>query len=242
MTCTTSSTRAMARDRVGARGPKRAVVTSFLCDGDRVYAEYDGDWNLEAKYTTEGPSYYDPLISMRRGGTSSWYAFDALGTTRALTDASQAVTDSYAYDAFGNQMPTTGTCSSPNRAFRTLHSRSRFAAGLAVPWPGGHTQSCRLRRKRLFSANDTSLRPLRIPPGLDATSRHRGHTRSQKARRNWAGPRSICLPKTLTLADSQHIGVKVFLPSQHSIGLAMYDVCGLGLVPIRAGPGHDDDT
>ena len=67
---------------------------------------------------------------MRRGGTSSWYAFDALGTTRALTGPSQVVTDSYAYDAFGNTLASSGTTVNPYRYVGALGYYSNGPSGL----------------------------------------------------------------------------------------------------------------
>jgi len=48
---------------------------------------------------------------MDRGG-AYYYVCDGLGSVRALTNASGTVTDTYAYDAFGNT--THGLGSSPN--------------------------------------------------------------------------------------------------------------------------------
>jgi len=57
-------------------------------------------------------SYYrgHSLVSMRDGqaGASRYYHFDAQGTTQCLTDASGAVTDRFAADAWGVQIKRTG--------------------------------------------------------------------------------------------------------------------------------------
>jgi RHS repeat-associated protein len=51
------------------------------------------------------------LISERRitGGTVSFYGCDGLGSTRFLTDGTANITDTYAYDAFGNEIASTGS-------------------------------------------------------------------------------------------------------------------------------------
>ncbi|RLS57511.1 MAG: RHS repeat-associated core domain-containing protein [Planctomycetota bacterium] len=54
----------------------------------------------ETAFTTE-PSTYGSLISHRKAGASTTYHFDALGSTRALTDASETVVERYNYTAFG---------------------------------------------------------------------------------------------------------------------------------------------
>ncbi len=63
---------------------------------------------VEAEYTLQ-PKAYGPLISQRRDTESSFYAFDALGSTAALTDDTQAVTDSYFYKPFGEVRSSSGT-------------------------------------------------------------------------------------------------------------------------------------
>ena len=45
----------------------------------------------------------------RRGSTSHYHHYDALGSTRFLTDSSGNVTDTYLHDAWGNNVASTGT-------------------------------------------------------------------------------------------------------------------------------------
>ncbi len=53
--------------------------------------------------------YGDDLISMSRSGVSErYYHHDGLGSTRALSDASASVTDTYSYDAFGGALASNG--------------------------------------------------------------------------------------------------------------------------------------
>jgi RHS repeat-associated protein len=63
-------------------------------------------------YTNE-PRRYGNLISQRRGSTSHWYQFDAIGSTRELTNSTAVVTDTRLYDAWGLQVLTTGVTSFP---------------------------------------------------------------------------------------------------------------------------------
>jgi len=53
------------------------------------------------------------LIARVDNGSIAYYHFDALGSTRVLTDATGTVTDTYAYDAWGNLMARTGTTTQP---------------------------------------------------------------------------------------------------------------------------------
>jgi len=53
-------------------------------------------------------TYGNDLISMNRAGENSYYHYDGLGSTRQLTDDTQAVVAEYTYDAFGNVIASTG--------------------------------------------------------------------------------------------------------------------------------------
>jgi RHS repeat-associated protein len=53
------------------------------------------------------------LISQKRGGATYCYHFDALGSTRALTDASEVVQNTYEYDAYGNVLAKTENVTNP---------------------------------------------------------------------------------------------------------------------------------
>jgi len=48
-------------------------------------------------------------------GTTSYYHYDSRGSTIALTDASQNITDAYSYDPFGRLLSSTGTTANPFR-------------------------------------------------------------------------------------------------------------------------------
>ncbi len=90
------------------------VSRHFLVDKNRplaqVLEERDGAGLLQASYV-----YGLDLISQRRAGVDSFYHYDALGSTRALTDASGAVTDSYVFGAFGNQLAEVGSTTNSYR-------------------------------------------------------------------------------------------------------------------------------
>ena len=106
-----------AYDADGHRTQKveSGTTTNYLFDGDRVQAEYDNSWALQAKYTLEGDSYYDSALSMRRSTATAYYMLDALGSVRKLTDSSQTATDSYSYEAFGALVATSGSTTNPYR-------------------------------------------------------------------------------------------------------------------------------
>ena len=83
--------------------------TNFFWDplSDNILQERDESGAVTAEYTTE-PGLYGNLISQNRGGVESQYHFDAIGSTLAVTDDTQHVTDTCAYSAFGEVTERTG--------------------------------------------------------------------------------------------------------------------------------------
>jgi RHS repeat-associated protein len=84
------------------------VETRYLIDTVQPYPEvlleYRPGGLIVASYV-----YGDQLLEQTRSGVGSYYLVDALGSTRALTNASGAVTDRYVYDAFGRVLAQTGS-------------------------------------------------------------------------------------------------------------------------------------
>ncbi|MEX0715726.1 MAG: RHS repeat-associated core domain-containing protein [Planctomycetaceae bacterium] len=90
------------------------TTTKYLWNpkSDNILLEKDEFGTTQATYTHE-PGLYGNLISQRRGNDTSYYHFDSLGSTRALTDSSQQVTDTNLYDAWGIGRDRTGTSEDP---------------------------------------------------------------------------------------------------------------------------------
>jgi RHS repeat-associated protein len=88
------------------------VDTNNLTGYAQVLEEYA---NTSAGTTASVYTYGSSLISVGRiisnapSSTFSYFAFDGLGSVRALTNATGAVTDTYDYDAFGILIRRTGT-------------------------------------------------------------------------------------------------------------------------------------
>jgi RHS repeat-associated protein len=84
--------------------------TNFFWDplSDNILQERDETGAVTAEYTTE-PGLYGNLVSQNRGGVESQHHFDALGSTLALTDDNEQVTDTWAYSAFGEVTEHTGS-------------------------------------------------------------------------------------------------------------------------------------
>ena len=84
-----------------------SIVTDFLVDKNRNYAqvleERTSGGLVKVRYV-----YGHDLISQHANGVSSYYHYDALGSTRALTDSNEIITDTFKYEAFGNLLASTG--------------------------------------------------------------------------------------------------------------------------------------
>ena len=89
-------------------------VTNYVWDplSNNVLLETDENDVTQAVYTQE-PDTFGNLISQRRDDETSWYHFDGLGSTRELTDATESVTDTNMYDAWGVDVASTGTTDNP---------------------------------------------------------------------------------------------------------------------------------
>jgi RHS repeat-associated protein len=86
-------------------------TTKFVWDGDNILLETDASNVTQAVYSRT-PAQYGPLISQRRGLATSFYHFDALGSTVQLTNNAGSSTDLYLYDSYGSLV--FATQSSPN--------------------------------------------------------------------------------------------------------------------------------
>ena len=84
------------------------TTTKYIWDDDNYLAEADGSDTINVVYTNE-PQQYGNLLSTRISSTTSYHHFDAMGSTRQLTNAAGAVTDTATYEAWGNVVTRTGT-------------------------------------------------------------------------------------------------------------------------------------
>ena len=81
-------------------------MTRFLYDGVNNLKDYDEDWEPVASYV-QGIGI-DKLISRKDTNGPRYFHADALGSTRLMTDATQASTAAYTYDAWGKVTAQTG--------------------------------------------------------------------------------------------------------------------------------------
>ena len=103
-----SETASYQYDHTGIRTAKsaNAQTTHYIVDANRDYAQVllESTGADAVQY-----SYGHDLISQKRSGAVSYYHYDGLGSTRALSDATGTITDSYHYEAFGEIVAQEGT-------------------------------------------------------------------------------------------------------------------------------------
>jgi RHS repeat-associated protein len=85
---------------------------NYVWDGQNVLIEANASNAIQAVHTLE-PRYYGNQVSQRRSGVTSYYHFDALGSTLQLTGAAGTATDSYVYRAFGDLAASSGSTVNP---------------------------------------------------------------------------------------------------------------------------------
>jgi RHS repeat-associated protein len=79
------------------------TTTRYVYSGMRLLQETNSGGTTQVDYTLAPiGGEWEPLVSQRKSGASRWYAFDVLGTTRALTDGSEDVAAVFTDDAYGN--------------------------------------------------------------------------------------------------------------------------------------------
>ena len=96
----------------GFRQSKRTTASAvqFIYDGFDVIQEID---NITGQTTVEYLQGPIGVLKQRRSNQDHWHLPDGLGSTTALTDATQTVTDTYTYQGFGNKVNSTGTTVNP---------------------------------------------------------------------------------------------------------------------------------
>jgi RHS repeat-associated protein len=116
----------------------------------------------EAAYTLE-PEAHGNLVSQHRDLESSFYHYDAQGTTAALTDPSEVIAAEYVHDAWGNALSETSYGSAPANPYTYVGEQGY------VKEPGyQHLGSNYLARRRLLNSPTgrwTSQDPLEFSSG-----------------------------------------------------------------------------
>ncbi len=118
MTITTGSTTMdYVYDHDGIRVGKTingTDVFKYVVDTNRPYAQVLEEQRTQgALSATTNYIYGDDLLSRTTDGITHYYQYDGLGSTRALSDASGTLTDTYQYDAYGQLLNSTGANVNP---------------------------------------------------------------------------------------------------------------------------------
>jgi len=102
-------------DPFGRRIQKSSAsgTVNYLYDGARLMQEVDGSGNVLARYT-HSPEIDEPL-SMLRGGATSYYQNDGIGSITSLSNQAAALAGTYTFDSFGKLTASTGTITNPFR-------------------------------------------------------------------------------------------------------------------------------
>ena len=115
----------------GIRQSKRDTTHAvrFIYNGIDVLFEIDPATQQTAAAYLQG---IHGQSKQHRSNQDHWYLLDGLGSTRALTDTSQRVTDTYSYEAFGNIRSSTGTTPNPFQYVGTLGYYADDDSGLML--------------------------------------------------------------------------------------------------------------
>jgi RHS repeat-associated protein len=79
----------------------------YAYDGDNLIEETNSSGTAVARYS-QGNNVDEPLV-MLRGGATSYYEADGLGSITSLTNSAGGAAQNYTYDSYGNIIATTGS-------------------------------------------------------------------------------------------------------------------------------------
>jgi RHS repeat-associated protein len=111
----TGGTVAFKYDPFGRRIYKSSTsgTSIYAYDGINLVEETNATGSAVARYS-QGASFDDPL-ALLRGGTTSYYETDGLGSVTSLSSAAGSISNTYTFDSFGNQTGSTGSLVNPFR-------------------------------------------------------------------------------------------------------------------------------
>jgi len=86
-------------------------VSIYVYDGDNLVEETNASGAVVARYSqTEN---LDEPLAMLRGGTTSYYQADGLGSVTSLSNAAGTLAQTYTFDSQGNQTASGGSLTNP---------------------------------------------------------------------------------------------------------------------------------
>jgi RHS repeat-associated protein len=102
-----------AYDPFGRRIKKVTSTTTsvFAYDGDNLVEETNSSGAVVARY--EDTQNIDEPLAMLRGGATSYYHADGLGSITSLSNAAGSIAQTYTFDSFGKLTASTGSLVNP---------------------------------------------------------------------------------------------------------------------------------
>jgi len=88
-----------------------SVTSIFAYDGNNLVEETNASGTAVARYS-QGLNIDEPL-AMLRGGATSFYHADGLGSITSLSNSSGSIAQTYTFDSFGNQTASSGSLTNP---------------------------------------------------------------------------------------------------------------------------------
>jgi RHS repeat-associated protein len=100
-------------DPLGRRIYKSSSTATsvFAYDGDNLLEETNSSGAAVSRYAQT--QNIDEPLAMARGGTTSFYNADGLGSLTSLTSGTGALAQTYTFDSFGRQIGSSGSLANP---------------------------------------------------------------------------------------------------------------------------------
>ena len=100
-------------DPFGRRIQKSAPsgTVNYLYDGPNLIEEVDNSGTAVSRYT-QGAGIDSP-VAMLRGGVSSYYEQDGIGSVTSLSNSAGALASTNSFDSFGKKTSSSGTLTNP---------------------------------------------------------------------------------------------------------------------------------
>ncbi|HEY6369149.1 MAG TPA: RHS repeat-associated core domain-containing protein, partial [Candidatus Sulfotelmatobacter sp.] len=91
-----------------------SATSIYAYDGDNLIEETNSSGAVVARYSGTVDRLDEPL-AMQRSSVTSYYQGDGLGSPTSLSNAAGSLTQTYAFDSFGNQTASSGSITNPFR-------------------------------------------------------------------------------------------------------------------------------
>ena len=139
--------------------------THYLVDQNRDYAQVLAEYNSTGLHTSY--SYGDDLISQTRSTspsttTTHYYHYDGLGSTRALSDTTGALTDTYVYRQLLEKNQLLGSMSAKGNCYDNACAESFFHSLKVEAIHGERFTTREAMRQTVFEYIETDYNRVRL--------------------------------------------------------------------------------